>query len=157
MIYPRISAQSKRQCGSALLIAMLIIFLLTLMGDSAMRSATLETTLISNAIQARDVFQSAESSTEEVLNDSQNLIDAYNSDNGSIVINTDIREDIGLRSQVNLRYVSESNATGVSLNAMQGSTSFEALQFVAEGTAKIDSVNANRRIDQGAMRIVPAN
>ena len=157
MIYVRMPVQSKRQCGSALLIAMLIIFLLTLMGDSAMRSATLETTLISNAIQARDVFQSAESSTEEVLNDSQNLIDAFNSVTGSIVIDTDIREDIGLRSQVNLRYVSESNATGVSLNAMQGSTSFEALQFVAEGTAKIDSVNANRRIDQGAMRIVPAN
>ena len=157
MICVRVSVQSKRQCGSALLIAMLIIFLLTLMGDSAMRSATLETTLISNAIQARDVFQAAESSTEEVLNDSQNLIDAFNSATGSIVIDTVIRQDIGLQSQVNLRYVSESNATGVSLNAMQGSTSFEALQFVAEGTAKIDSVNANRRIDQGAMRIVPAN
>ena len=148
---------AQRQRGAALMVAMLIIFMLALMGGSAMRSATLERVLITNAIQARDVFQAAESSTESALNDSQNLINAFNSGTGSVLIETTIRSDIELDSQVTLRFISESNATGASLNAMQGARSFDALHFVAEGVAKIDAVGANRRIDQGAMRIVPAN
>jgi len=143
--------------GAALLVAMVMIFLLSLMGLSSMRSATLEKKMVSNAVQARDVFQAAESSNEIALNSFDNLTQAFNSASGNIVIDTTIRTDIGLQSQVTLRYVGEGNATGASLSAMQGANSFDALRFVAEGVAKVDAIRASRRIDQGATRTVPAN
>lgn len=145
------------QRGAALMIAMIIIFLLSLMGVSAMRSASLEKQMVGNAVQARDVFQAAESSNEVALNSSQNLTDTFNATDQTLIIDTNIRSDIGMQSQVTLRYVGEGNATGASLNAMQGANSFDALRFVAEGVARIDAVKANRRIDQGATRTVPAN
>lgn len=122
-----------------------------------MRSATLEKQMVSNAVQARDVFQAAESSNEIVLNSFDNLIQAFESGNSQIVVDTTIRDDIGLQSQVTLRYVGEGNASGASLSAMQGANSFDALRFVAEGVAKVDAIRASRRIDQGATRTVPAN
>lgn len=146
-----------RQRGAALLVSMIMIFLLSMMGVSSMRSASLEKQMVSNAVQSRDVFQAAESSNEIALNSSDNLTDTFNAANRTLVIDTDIRSDIGLQSQVTLRYIGEGNATGASLNAMQGANSFDALRFVAEGVATIDAVKANRRIDQGATRTVPAN
>ena len=147
----------KRQGGAALLVAMVMIFVLSVMGVSTMRSASLEKQIVSNAVQARDVFQAAESSSEVALNSSQNLTDAFNSADRVLVLDTQIRSGINLQSQVTLRYVGEGNATGASLNAMQGANSFDALRFVAEGVANIESVRARRRIDQGATRTVPAN
>ncbi len=143
--------------GAALLVAIVMILLLALMGVSSMRSATLEKQMVSNAIQARDVFQAAESSNESVLNVQANLTDAFNQPNKFLVIDTDIRDDIGMKSQVTLRFVGEGNATGASLNAMQGANSFDALRYVAEGVATVDAIGASRRIDQGATRVVPAN
>ncbi|MFK7858505.1 MAG: PilX N-terminal domain-containing pilus assembly protein [Granulosicoccus sp.] len=143
--------------GAALLVAMVMIFLLSLMGVSAMRSATLERQMVSNAVQSRDVFQAAESSNEIVLNSFANLTSAFESATQSIVIDTEVREGIGLQSQVTLRYIGEGNASGASLSAMQGANSFDALRFVAEGVAKVDAIRASRRIDQGATRTVPAN
>ncbi|MFK7993265.1 MAG: PilX N-terminal domain-containing pilus assembly protein [Granulosicoccus sp.] len=148
---------SQAEQGAALLVAMVMIFLLSMMGVSSMRSATLERQMVSNAVQSRDVFQAAESSNEIALNSIENLTDAFNSTDQYLVIDTDIRSDIGLRSQVTLRYVGEGNASGASLSAMQGANSFDALRFVVEGVATVDAVRANRRIDQGATRTVPAN
>lgn len=122
-----------------------------------MRSATLERQMVSNAVQSRDVFQAAESSNEIVLNSFANLTSAFESATQSIVIDTEVREGIGLQSQVTLRYIGEGNASGASLSAMQGANSFDALRFVAEGVAKVDAIRASRRIDQGATRTVPAN
>lgn len=146
-----------KEQGAALLVSMVMIFLLALMGVSSMRSASLERQMVGNAVQARDVFQAAESSNEHALNSSQNLTDVFNYSNKYLVIDTDVRSDIGLQSQVTLRYVGEGNATGASLNAMQGANSFDALRFVAEGVATVDAIGASRRIDQGATRTVPAN
>jgi len=143
--------------GAALMVAMVMIFLLSLMGVSAMRSATLEQQMVSNAVQARDVFQAAESSTEIALNSFDNLTAAFDSDTRKIVIDTTIRSGIGLESQVTLRYVGEGNASGASLSAMQGANSFDALRFVAEGVATVDAIRASRQINQGATRTVPAN
>ncbi len=149
--------RTSREQGAALLISLVMIFLLALMGVSSMRSASLERQMVGNAVQARDVFQAAESSNEHALNSSKNLTDVFNSPDKYLVFDTDVRSDIGLESQVTLRYVGEGNATGASLNAMQGSNSFDALRFVAEGVATVDAIGASRRIDQGATRTVPAN
>lgn len=147
----------QRQCGAALLVSLVMIFMLSLMGLSSMRGAALERQMVSNAVQARDVFQAAESANEAALNSSQNLTDTFNATGQYLVLDSSIRSDIGLQSQAVIRFVGEGNATGASLNAMQGANSFDALRFVVEGVARIDSVSASRRIDQGATRTVPSN
>ncbi len=147
----------KREGGIALLMALVIITLLSVVGVSAMRGAFLERQLVSNAVQARDVFQAAESANEAALNSTQTLTETFNAPDQVLVLDAEIRTNIGLKSQSTVRFVGEGNATGASLNAMQGANSFDALRFVVEGVARIDSVHASRRIDQGATRIVPAN
>lgn len=147
----------KNERGIAMLMALVVISLLSIVGVSAMRGSTLERQLVSNAVQARDVFQAAESANEAALNAPQTLSDTFNAPDQVLVLDADIRAEIGLESQSTVRFVGEGNATGASLNAMQGANSFDALRFVAEGVAKIDSIHASRRIDQGATRIVPAN
>ena len=147
----------KSENGIAMLMALLVISLVSLVGVSAMRGANLERQLVSNAVQARDVFQAAESANEAALNTTQTLTDTFNAPDQVLVLDADVRGDIGLKSQSTVRFVGEGNATGASLNAMQGANSFDALRFVAQGVARIDSVRASRRIDQGATRIVPAN
>ncbi len=147
----------KNERGIAMLMALVVISLLSLVGISAMRSATLERQLVGNAMQARDVFQAAESANEAALNATETLTDTFNAPDQVLVLDANVRTEIGLRSQSTVRFVGEGNATGASLNAMQGANSFDALRFVAEGVARIDSVHASRRIDQGATRVVPAN
>lgn len=143
--------------GAALMVSLVMIFLLSVMGISSMRSASLEKQMVTNAMQSRDVFQAAESSNEIALNDFDNLMATFEAENQTLLVKTEVKQNIGLKSQSTLRYVGEGNATGASLNAMQGANSFDALYFIAQGVATVDSIRASRQIDQGANRIAPAN
>jgi len=51
----------KSQRGGALLVAMVMIFMLSIMGISVMRSSTLEHRMAVNAIRTAATFQAAES------------------------------------------------------------------------------------------------
>ena len=66
-------AADRHQRGGALLVAMIMIFMISIMGVSVMQSSTLERQMTTNAIQARETFQAAESTTEEALNNPDNL------------------------------------------------------------------------------------
>ena len=136
---------------------MIMIFLLSLLGVSAMRNATLEERMAVNSILTRDVLQAAESANEIVLNDMTNLTAAYLDPTNQIQKSTDLRADIGMQSSVTLRYVGEGNALGASLDASQNASSFDALRYVATGDARIDAVRARRRVNQGAYRNAPSN
>lgn len=145
----------QRDEGSALLMSIILIFMLSIIGVSAMRSSTLEHQMASNALFARDVFQAAESSNEMLLNDTANLGRALTRCSVSLV--TPLREDIGLRSQATLRHVGEGNAAGYSLDASQNAATISAQRYIVEGVASIDSVRTSRRIEQGASRPAPSN
>lgn len=137
------------------MVALIIIFMMSILGISALRGSSLEYQMAVNAIQSQEVLQGAESATEAVLNDTDALNDTYKSSTRTTEVDTRLREDIGMVSSVTLEYVGDGNAVGASLDA-SGRNSFEALKYVARGTATIDSVNATRRVNQGASRNVPS-
>ena len=63
----------KKQDGAALMVAMVMIFMLTLMGLASMRNSNLDRRMTSNSVQSAITFQAAESSTELMLNDPENM------------------------------------------------------------------------------------
>ncbi len=145
------------QRGGALLVAMVMIFMLSIMGVSVMRSSTLEKRMTINAIQSSATFQAAESASNLALNDPDNLMNAHAAGLGNAIdLNIDsVNDAIGLQSVSKLRYVGKRAAEGFSLG--EGSSNFESLLFVAEGDSTIPAVRSRSAVEQGAFRIVPAD
>jgi len=144
--------------GTALMVALVMIFMLSIMGISAMRSSTLESRMAANSIQASSAFQAAESSTEIMLNDPANINAAWADQVAGVTLNTTDELDgaaISMDSNVTLRYVGKGPAPGFSLGL--GSNNFSSLRFQSNGTGSIDAVRASSQVEQGAYRIVPAN
>lgn len=150
----RIAAGS--QTGGALLVAMVMIFMLSIMGASAMRSSTLEKRMTANAIQTSATFQAAESASNLALNDPDNLTTTYNTGYKKKVILPidEVRDDIGLESRSLLEWVGTGAAPGYSLG--EGKAGFQGLYYVATGVSAIDTVRSQATVEQGAYRIVPA-
>lgn len=157
----QLDLRSKNQHGGALLVAMILIFMLSMMGVSAMKGATLERRMASNSIQTATAFQSAESTSEMALNNTANLdkaleiADFVEVQNGNLassannMVKIDLKQNIGLESEATIRYVGYGPAYGYSSN-------FVAYRFVVEGNAKLDAIRANKTVTQGAYRIAPA-
>jgi hypothetical protein len=144
------------QRGGALLVAMVMIFMLSIMGVSVMRSSTLEKRMAINAIQTSTTFQAAESASDLVLNDATNLTAAFNAGQlKTIMLDIDeVRTDIGLESLSTLTYIGDGAAEGFSFGEDTGS--FMSLRYVANGISKIEAARSQRNIEQGAYRVVPA-
>lgn len=66
MTYHNTSAL-KKEHGAALMVAMVLMFMLTVLGLSTMRDSTLEGKLAANAVQKEVTFQAAESATDTIL------------------------------------------------------------------------------------------
>ena len=154
---PLQSDLGNQQKGSALLIAMVMIFMLSLLGVSAMRGSTLEKRMAVNAIQSQATFQAAESASDLVLNEPRHLTLAFqNGRNEELVLEIDeVNENIGLKSTSTLEYVGETLVSGWSTGV--GTQGFEGLLFVASGVSAIPAVRSQSTVEQGAYRIVPAN
>lgn len=146
----------RRQSGGALLVAMVMIFMLSIMGASVMRSSTLEKRMTANAIQTSATFQAAESASNLALNDSSNLTASYTAGfNKKIVLPIDeVRDDIGLESRSVLEWVGTGAAPGYSLG--EGTSGFQGLYYVSTGVSAIEAVRSQSTVEQGAYRIVPA-
>lgn len=141
------------QKGSALLIAMVMIFMLSLMGVSAMRGSTLEKRMTINAIQSSATFQAAESASELALNQPTNLNLAYQQGkNTELVLQIDeVHEDIGMQSRSTLEYVGDNElTTGFSVGIVA------SVIYVATGVSAIPAVRSQSTVEQGAYRVVPA-
>ncbi|MBX2837740.1 MAG: hypothetical protein KTR35_12850 [Gammaproteobacteria bacterium] len=155
MKHPR--PHQNKQRGTALLVALVMIFMLSIMGISAMRSSTMENRMAANSIQASNAFQAAESSTEIVLNDYANINAALTDQVNGVAMNTTDELDgstISLDANVTLMYVGDGPAPGFSLG--QGGTNFRALRLQTNGTGNINAVAASSEVEQGAFRIAPA-
>jgi len=149
-----------RQAGGALLVAMILIFMLSIMGISSMRGSTLEKRMATNSIQAATTFQGAESASEMAINDEANMTSALNKSNPSDVkngilddesaveVDVELHQNIGLESSADLIYVGDGPAYGYSSN-------FVAYRFEIVGRAEVQTVRAKSNVAQGAYRIAP--
>jgi len=146
---------TSRQKGGALLVAMVMIFMLSVMGVSVMRSSTLEKKMAVNAIQSSATFQAAESASNLALNDPGNLSLAHTTglDTRVVLQIDEVNTGIGLESRSTLEYVGRRAAEGFSLG--EGSSNFESLLFISKGVSAIDTARSQSNVEQGAFRIVP--
>lgn len=153
--------QPNTQNGGALLVAMILIFMLSIMGISSMKGSTLERRMASNSIQTATTFQSAESTSELALNTTGNLDKAISIANfddvraGKIFdaaiqkIPTNLQQNIDLENEAQIRFVGYGPAIGYS-------DSFAAYRFEVRGKATADAIQAEAFVTQGAYRIAPA-
>lgn len=144
------------QRGGALLVAMVMIFMLSLMGISAIRSSSLESRMSDNAVQAATSFQTAESSTDIVLNDPARLNEVLLSSDRQATYQTEDALKYGneaMQSHVRLTFVGTGTPLGNDIGV--GANNFKALRFEAIGVSSIDAVGARTTIRQGAYRIGP--
>ncbi len=150
--------------GSALLVALILLFMLSLMGLSSMRSSVLETRMASNSIQTASTFQSAESVNELAINDPENFENALAAadiedvragiinDSTKVQAEYDLLDSAELENSTTIQYVGISPAYGYS----SGINGFVGYSFVIESEAKVDSVRVRSGVTQGAYRIAPA-
>ena len=144
-------AKQYAESGSALLIAMILLFITTAMGISVMQGSSLEFQMATNAIQSRTVFQVAESATEETLNDTNNITQAFDAGvNGQLNTSMTLEDLPEIQGNATLRYVGSGLVPGSSVGV------FEGLRFEVYGTANLDG-EVRAGITQGAIREVPAN
>ena len=152
---------SARQAGGALLVAMIMIFLLSIMGVSAMQGSTLERRMATNSIQTATTFQGAESTSEIALNDPSLMTQAVNAadmdavdsgqiDNSQVIeLEVNLLQDIGMESRAGVLYIGDGPAYGFSAGT------FKALRFVVRGHSEVDAIRADAEVVQGAYRIAP--
>lgn len=150
--------------GSALLISLILLFMLSLMGLSSMRSSVLETRMASNSIQTASTFQNAESINELAINDPENFEDALAiadieevragiiDDSTKINAKYDLLVSDELENSTSVQYVGISPAYGFS----SGKDGFVGYTFVIESEVRVDSVRVRSGVTQGAYRIAPA-
>ena len=156
---PALDARTaSRQRGAALMVAMVMIFVLSIMGVSAMRGSTLERRMAINAVQSAVVFQAAESATEIALDDTDVLTGALSPSLGAGQwIEPDVapvRADVGLDSTVQIRHTGSSLPPGFSAGG--DGSGFTALRFETRSAVRADTVGVAAGVEQGAYRVVPA-
>ncbi len=151
MLIYRINKPDNQQ-GAALMVSMVLIFMLTILGISAMRDSTLEGQLASNSVQKEVTFQSAESATDVILA----IEDPINDQAVEAVICKEKMEftmnDLSVpgaqETTVNIEYGGQSLPTGWSLGGPIGGR-----RFVVSGESSLPGASTGTRISQGVVAI----
>jgi type IV pilus assembly protein PilX len=142
---PRSSAD---QQGAALMVSMVMIFIMSLLGVSVMRSGTLGGRMVSNAFEKDLTFQAAESATDFIIDDDTNLL--------SVICTTTVHtSDVDtlesgskLQTTVDVTYGGQSVPSGFSIDG-----GFSIVRFTATGTSTLTASNTTSRVSQGVYMI----
>ena len=155
----KVAGNSQR--GGALLVALILIFMLSVMGVSSMRGSALEKRMATNSIQTATTFQAAESMNEVAINNTSNLNAALSRANHERVkegildesnklnIEYDLKQATDISSEATVEYVGSGPADGFSFPA------FVAHRYSIESTANVDAVRSSGQVTQGAVRVAP--
>lgn len=142
----------KHQQGAALLVSMVLIFMLTILGVSAMRDSTLEGQLAANSVQKEVSFQSAESATDIILaiDDASNdkAIEAVICKDDMEFAMNDLSESGVQDTTVTLIYGGQSLPLGWSIGGP-----ISGRRFVVTGESNLPGAATGTRISQGVLAI----
>lgn len=141
-----------QQRGTALLVAMVMIFMMSVLGITAMRESSLEKRMTTNSVHKSTTFQTAESVSDIALNDPDLLSQAFSGNGNTTTVPLPVSINTQITSEARLRFMGSGPPIGFSLGSGGG---FQALRFVAEGDASIDAVQSSSTVHQGAYRTVP--
>jgi hypothetical protein len=134
-----------RQQGAVLMIAMVMIFILSILGISSMRGATLESQLANNSMQKEMTFQSAESSTDVILGREFALRDIICKPKVTEVL-TDFDQ---IEEQKTVTTLEDAGRTHPLWYELNGPVS--ARRFVVTGFSELPAANTSTTIAQGVM------
>ncbi len=144
------------QQGTVLVLAMLMLLVMTLIGVTTMRTATLEEKMSANSMNTSISLQASESAVEAALKDTNNLVNALNSGT-AITINVSLSDPTGppgfATAKAEITYKGSTIAPGFSFGANQGT--FSTYQFEAIGTGEVPSANAKVITGHGVYRVGP--
>lgn len=142
----------KNQQGAALMVSMVLIFMLTILGISAMREATLEGQLAANATQKEVTFQSAESVTDIILAiedaaDTKSVVAVVCKPQNEFDMN-DLSMGNAQETKVTVEYGGQSLPTGWGIGGPVGGR-----RFVVTGESNLPGASTGTRIAQGVVII----
>ena len=134
-----------RQGGAVLMIALVMIFVMSILGVSAMRGATLEGQLANNTLQKEITFQSAESSTDILLAQDKVLENMICQPNST----TQTPEADQIEEQNTYTVLEDGGQTHVPGFEIGGPKS--ARRFIATGFSELPGANTSTTIAQGVV------
>lgn len=135
------------QRGAALMVAIVMIFMMTVLGISAMRGATLEGRLASNALQKELTFQAAESSTDLVLARANVLENMICQDDRTIDV-PEVNESAAQDTSTLVQDGGRTHPIGYELGGP-----ISARRFVVTGSSALPDASTSTVIAQGVMLI----
>jgi len=137
-------AGASKQQGAALLISLILIFVLTLLGLTTMRTSSLETRMVTNVFEKEITLQGAESASELALADDQVLAGTICKTEPSEVPSTQLERDGLTSTNSSVTYGGETVAVGYSLDS-----GFAMMRFTSTGTSTLDVSGTATRVTQG--------
>ena len=137
-----------RQRGVALLVALIMITLVSILGISAMRGAVIENRLANNSLLKELTFQSAESASDIVMSEASTLENLICQPPivGRNVPEVNLHEK--QKTTVDVEYSGFTNAIGFSLGNGVG-----VRRFLISGNSEIPGVSTGTTISQGVVLV----
>jgi len=123
----------KKQDGAALVVALVLVLVSTLLGVSAMQSSDIETQVLNNNRFHEVTFREAEAASDRLL---------------TVTNNTSINTEATIESE--FKWLGDGPATGYSLGGQNG---FMTLKFVSQASASIDTVDSVSVVRQGIEKL----
>ena len=145
--------QSKQQ-GAILTVALILLFLLSILGLAVMKTSTLEEKMAANSLHEDIAFQATETIAENAISDVQNMNDAFNATDQTVSASANNVGTTGITATWSLAYTGTGLAPGGSAGI--GGSNPVAHRFVVDTTGTIDEANTSSRIIQGFYRIAPS-
>jgi len=144
-----------QQRGAALLVALVMIFMMTVLGLTAMRESSLEKRMTTNSVHKSSTFQTAESATDLIINDSNNLAAAYAQPGQTVSMTLPSPSNQEMSLTGTIEYTGLGPPIGFSWGKTGGG-GFQALRYRVEGESQIVNVQSSSKVRQGSYRTVPA-
>ncbi len=141
----------QRQQGMALLVSMVLIFVMSVLGISAMRSATLEGRMVSNSFQKGLTFEAAESASDAIINDDSIIESSICTSGKQVTAMDNLSADSRLDTDGYITYGGSTIVLNYSLDS-----GFGAVKFIAGGEASVSNTVTRTEVSQGVYLIGPA-
>ena len=141
---------NRRESGAALVVALILVLVSTLMGVSAMQVSDVENKLVNNNKFRQVAFRAAEAASEQLFT-MNNLITLANDTTATVESTSSV--DGRVTVAASLRPFGEGPAAGYSLGGQNG---FSSMKFVSNATATLAAVDSSSTVVQGVQRLTLA-
>ncbi len=141
-----------KETGAALIVAMVILFMISILGISAMQSSNVETQLASNALVKETTFQSAESATDAILTVPNVLADVVCQEEANDTIMSNLNRTDNQETNVSVQYGGLAITPGYAIT-----DKFATHRFYITGESTIDDMNTSTKIVKGQTAVGPAS